>query len=161
TKEIGSRDLISRATAAKLLAVSPKTVQRAKVIKLKGSPELIAAVKAGEVPVKRGAELVKLATGKPNAKCSARNAPPSVPAIPTPRPADVTEDLDPWPVEPIDVLAMFGHCADEIATVTPTEMCAALTADDRAVLKERLAAIIAWCDALLALIASSIEADTA
>jgi hypothetical protein len=60
-----SRDpLVSQADAAKKLDVSVETVKRAKVVKTKGAPETIAAVEAGQLPVKTAAKIAQASKEK-------------------------------------------------------------------------------------------------
>ncbi len=49
--DIASIDAMSQDEAAKLLSVSRKSVQRAKQVRKKGTPETIAAVESGALPV--------------------------------------------------------------------------------------------------------------
>ena len=51
--------VVSQAEAAKMLEVSPRSVGDAKVVHERGSPELIAAVEAGQTSLRKAAETVR------------------------------------------------------------------------------------------------------
>jgi len=50
---------ISQASAARLTGASERSIQRARVVLKKGDPALVQAVEAGQVPVRRAAELAQ------------------------------------------------------------------------------------------------------
>ncbi len=55
-----SGELISQSVAAQRLGTSPASVKRARVVRSKGSPELVEAARSGEIALEPAAELTKL-----------------------------------------------------------------------------------------------------
>jgi ParB-like chromosome segregation protein Spo0J len=62
--------------AARLLKTSARSVERAKTVQQKGTPELVAAVEAGDIGVRPAAELTKLPKDEQNNAMSKRKSKP-------------------------------------------------------------------------------------
>jgi len=107
--------------AAETLKVSPKSVERAKVVQRRGTPELQAAVESGQIPVSTGAEIAKLPAAE------------QANAIATGNPVPVlTERREIDPVE----------CRKSIVTALDRELSRWRPGDCFAVLAEARAAIV-------------------
>jgi protein gp37 len=93
----GSGNSLSLPDAAALLNVSRDSVQRARTVLERGTPEVIAAVEAGEMPLAQAAAEVRAAAPKPARPPKAEPAAPSLILPPTftiePRTIDAWRDL--------------------------------------------------------------------
>ena len=72
--EATSRDREARTQAAKALNVSPRAVQQAKVVLAKGAPELVSAVRRGDVSVSAAAEVARLPEDEQRATVAGRGS---------------------------------------------------------------------------------------
>lgn len=72
----------SNTQAGRLLKVSKNSIKRAKTVKNKGTPELVEAVKTGEIGVTPAAEIAKLPPDQQNAALKLRASRPNVSKAP-------------------------------------------------------------------------------